>query len=281
MSLYEGPWASCLIPLCGPRCDCPSPGKNPHQNLWQHRAAERYANRDSSHLPSLRRYIREGGNVGLALPPGVVALDVDESDEAVDGILALCDEHPRQRTAGGVHILGRTHDTKVYASHYGRVPITVRHAGNQIVVEPSVHHTGFRYTWEVELPEDPELVPYFDPTLFRSEHRTGGTTTVLKREASEDEVAWRERVSAAWLEELLDPELVFEAGRRHEARLWLVWHLVVCGLEDEAIEDVLLKFNHHRCSHEGRVAGQQGRAFARGIQSSINGARRRLEVEGE
>jgi hypothetical protein len=117
-------------------------------------------------------------------------------------------------------------------------------------------------------------------SLFRSVHAAKDGVDILMREADEDEIAWRERVSAAWLEELLEPEIIFGPGRRHEARLWMVWHLVTCGLEDEAIYETMHRFDHHRCSHLGR-SGDRSRVLDRELATSIRGARRRLEMEGE
>ena len=229
--------------------------------------------------------------MGLAVPPFCAALDVDTDLEgnsvprgtlARDGILALCPEHPAQKTGNpiGVHVWGRLDERRTYGTHYGQVPVTIRGVGNQVVVAPSVHANGREYEWLGELPPDPELLPAFDSTLFR--HVSGTSRATLKRKVNETGGEWRARVSEAWLAELEDPEVVFPVSRRHDALLWLAWHLTVCGAEEDEVRVSLLELSKARCSQEGRFSSRatgEASHLMREINDLVRDSRKHYEAQ--
>jgi hypothetical protein len=105
-------------------------------------------------------------NLGIAIPPGVVVLDVDVQH---DGDLIYKEwlrEHgpewtenvPRQRTGnGGCHLVFRHDDPLAYMTP-NAPGCEMRRHGHYIVVSPSFHpNTGAQYEWEIELPRLAEL----------------------------------------------------------------------------------------------------------------------------
>ena len=296
--LYPGRWRHLLLRLCGPGCGCPSPGKNPHVEgaAWQRHALERFQACSESgaatRLCNIEAHFARGGNVGLAVPPFCAALDVDTDLEgnsvprgtlARDGILALCDDHPAQKTGNpiGIHVWGRLTERRAYGTHYGNVPVTIRGVGNQVVVAPSLHANGTTYEWLRELPPDPKLLPAFDLGLFNHVSKTRKFD--LKRSLTESEEGWRSRISQAWLSELEDPEVIFPPSRRHDALLWLSWHLTVCGAEREEVADSLYHLAYQRCSPDGRfsakMGSREGRHLAREISDLVRDSKRRYEAQ--
>ena len=241
--------------------------------------------------------------MGLAVPPFCAALDVDTDLEgnsvprgtlARDGILALCDDHPAQKTGNpiGIHVWGRLTERRAYGTHYGNVPVTIRGVGNQVVVAPSVHQNGQPYEWIRELPPDPKLLPDFEATMFRHVplcspalvRDIAATSRIyLQRKVSELGEDWRARVSAAWLAELEDPEVIFPVSRRHDALLWLSWHLTVCGAAREEVTDSLYHLAYRRCSPDGRFSAKmgspEGRHLAREISDLVRDSKRRYEAQ--
>jgi hypothetical protein len=296
MSLYPGRWRALLLRLCAPDCACPAPGKSPHVEGpgWQRAALARLEGYSepsaAAHAARVRAHARAGGNVGLALPPYAVALDCDTDLDgaapvpgaalAADAILAVLDEHPAQRSgkadaAGrrvGVHVFGSTTDRRVYGTHYGSVPVTIRGVGNQVAVAPSRHRSGHQYEWLRELPADPALLPPLDVGALRHEARVGSQHQMLKRELGEASEVWRQRVSAAWLAELSDPDVRFAAGRRHDALLYLAWHLTTCGATPEEVDGALWDLVAARCAP---YPVAERRALAREIRDLVRDSARR------
>jgi len=296
--LYPGRWRHLLLRLCGPGCGCPSPGKSPHVEgaAWQRHALERFEGTCSesgaaTRLCNIEAHFARGGNVGLAVPPFCAALDVDTDLEgnsvprgtlARDGILALCGDHPAQKTGNpiGIHVWGRLTERRTYGTHYGIVPVTIRGVGNQVVVAPSIHANGTTYEWMRELPPDPELLPHFERDLFFHFSKTGGRN--LKRGIAETGGEWRARVSQAWLAELEDPEVIFPPSRRHDALLWLSWHLTVCGAEEDEVRVSLLELSKARCSQEGRFSSRatgEASHLMREINDLVRDSRRHYEAQ--
>jgi len=277
--LYPGRWAHLLIRLCGRFCDCPSPGKSPHVEGqgWPRVALARFEEdrNPHRHLGALRLHLHHGGNIGLCMPPNVAALDVDTDIEggndwskhfAATAIELICKDHPIQISgkrvmipnsnspvAPGVHVIGKTWDRRVYGTHYGNVPITIRGVGNMIVVAPSIHRSGSEYEWSQELPTDPLDLPYFESLMFTHEAGEGRQNHIARR-FSEDEVEWRTRYSDHWLKLLLDVDQIFAEGHRHEALVYLGWHLATTGMDVESIDDCLNAFAEKRCAGSGRFA---------------------------
>lgn len=300
MDLYPGRWKALLIRLCGPGCECPSPGKSPHVEgaSWPQHALQRFHDWSAALgercAEVCRTHVRRGGNLGLALPPHVLALDVDTdlqggSDYATAGrarhaIESLLDGHPVQESGKlvsgervGVHVFGQIADRRAFGTHYGNVPVTIRGVGNQVVVAPSLHASGARYQWLRELPEDPLYLPEVKPEQFRHEHRASGMA--LRRGSFESSEQWRARVSQAWCAELEDPSVVFPEGRRHDALLWLAWHLTVCGCDPDEVDAACWDLAQHRCAHGGRFDARS-RALSREIRGLVRDSRKTLEIRG-
>lgn len=160
--LYPGRWAALLIPV---------DGKRPLQRNWNKQALARYQGDfdRERHLSGLGRLVSNGSNVGLVLPPGVVALDV-ESRKTVQAARALSAAGPFQtsRSAHRGHVLLRIRGGRPvpgWAKVAGEA-VLVRTPGSQIVCEPSLHpETERMYQWVVPLPSRPELVPLFKGQL--------------------------------------------------------------------------------------------------------------------
>ena len=287
--LYPGRWRHLLLRLCGPSCGCPSPGKSPHVEgaAWQKHALERFERCDTgeaaTRLCNVEAHFTRGGNVGLAIPPFVAALDVDTDWTSKRAILSLCDENPTQKTGNpiGVHVWGHLTDRRAYGTHYGIIPVTIRGVGNQVVVAPSIHANGREYEWLRELPPDPELLPPLHSALF---HHISGTSKInLKRRVNENGGDWRARVSEAWLAELEDPEVIFPVSRRHDALLWLAWHLTVCGADPDEVKEALRDLANTRCAGEGRFARgkREARFLNQEMDNLVRDSRRYYEAQIE
>ncbi|GIV17757.1 MAG: hypothetical protein KatS3mg022_3192 [Armatimonadota bacterium] len=141
---------------CG-KTDCPSPGKHP-------RTA--HGVKDASDDPNVIRHWWSrypDANVGIAVPPCVVVLDIDRGKRGLDSIRgkALPDAAPCCRTGGGGwHYWFRSPDgvaTKNSANIMRGIDI--RTAGGYVVAPPSRHQTGRNYEWEQPLVPPDELPP--------------------------------------------------------------------------------------------------------------------------
>lgn len=91
-------------------------------------------------------------NIGLAVPPGWVVVDID-NQEALLQLKAEDRELPataRSTTGRGMHLYYRT-DTEI-RNAVGLLPgIDLRGQGGYVVAPPSIHPSGARYRWEVPL----------------------------------------------------------------------------------------------------------------------------------
>lgn len=298
--LYRGRWRPLLVRLCPPRCWCPTPGKSPHVEGkgWTGRARARLESYSDSEADqwagSVREHVRRGGNVGIALVPHLAVLDVDTDVDggkdfaskalARDPALSLLDGHPVQETGSmdgngrriGVHIWGTLEEPRCYGTHFANVPVTIRGDGNLVVVAPSRHRSGLNYEWQLELPDDPALVPTFDATMFSHSSKRGE----IRRRLDETHDEWRVREAAAWRADLLDPSVMFKPGQRHPALLWLSWVLTVDGASEGEVYEALHELVRTRCTREGRFAAPAGspqaRALDREIRALVRSAPKRL-----
>jgi len=157
--------------------------------------------------------------------------------------------------------------------------VTIRGVGNQVVVAPSIHANGTTYEWMRELPPDPKLLPAFDLGLFNHVSKTRKFD--LKRSFTESEEGWRSRISQAWLAELEDPEVVFPVSRRHDALLWLAWHLTVCGGNADEVKEALRDLAETRCASEGRFARgkRETRFLNQEMDNLVRDSRRHYETQ--
>jgi len=166
--LYPGAWALGLIEL-RPRT------KTPCRDGWLADAMARYAAwadgtdtgrglRRAEHLARIAHHVATGGNVGLALPPGAVAVDVEDP---VTGGACGADDPAWQwsrESEGRAHAIYRASGELRQgdlAIPGAPAPVKVRVGGRGYVVcAPSVHpETGEPYTWARELPADPAELP--------------------------------------------------------------------------------------------------------------------------
>ena len=163
--IYSRVWWPWLIPVCSPfmphkhREDCTAPGKVPIEAAWNHKAQERAAAGGDVNLrlAQLEKHLDTGGNVGLALPPGIIVLDAD-SFEAAAWLVDRYPNAPFQRTNSGGHSVFRYDSNRRNIAARTKVEIVpgvvvdLRVGGkSQIVVEPSIHWTGALYEWGAPL----------------------------------------------------------------------------------------------------------------------------------
>lgn len=155
-----------------------SPGKQPLERDWIRDADDRSAQSNGqgaelryARITKMYRHLGTGGNVGMAVPAGVIVVDAD--DQAAVEFVAKCSpvSTPRQRTARGTHFVFRLPaGTNVVNSARHALPgggiIDVRSHGSQVVVEPSRHPSGQLYHWEVVLSEDVDALPVIPDELL-------------------------------------------------------------------------------------------------------------------
>lgn len=193
--LYPGALALLLLPLCRPSphehrgAECNHVGKVPVEGGWNAAALARFSAgtwRDER-LREIAHHLAGGGNVGWAVPLGVVVLDAD-THEAAAALLAAVPEAPFQRTSKGAHVvlavppeitLMAETDIEIAAG----LVVDVRAAGkSQIAVEPSIHFSGDLYTWGTPLPDDLSELPACPAGILerlpraRSERECGART---------------------------------------------------------------------------------------------------------
>ncbi len=163
--LYPGELALRLIPLCpanqkhqhGARA-CESRGKTPVERNWIKNADSRCWEGHSreQRLAEMADHLDGGGNVGLVLPEGVMALDADSNQSRAYLAVALPDA-PQQETSRGGHFLVRVPKSAgvkntVKVDIGDGIQVDIRGYGAQIVVEPSIHASGHQYAWKQGLP---------------------------------------------------------------------------------------------------------------------------------
>lgn len=143
------------------RPDCENEGKHPIAKAWQRQASsEESAVRDA-------RRSRGDANVGIAMGGStrLIAIDIDGADgraswealEAEAGSPAPDTLSSRSgRVDGGEHRIYRVPDSFDWRRVRNRVAmrrgVDVRADGGQIVVAPSRHKSGARYTWSRRVP---------------------------------------------------------------------------------------------------------------------------------
>lgn len=195
-ALYPGRWALLLIPVCRPDRahthrartglgeewhdePCTAVGKRPTRGAWNQDAIARWSKtvpidmpegwaamsvkntRDPKyrerHLRTIAEHLCAGGNVGLAIPPGVLVIDADNL-KAVKFLDRALRGAPKQRTRNGAHYFLRVPLSAKIKSTVGveiatGVFVDLRTAGRgQIVCEPSVHASGTAYKWIRRIP---------------------------------------------------------------------------------------------------------------------------------
>uniref|UniRef100_UPI003782E72D bifunctional DNA primase/polymerase n=1 Tax=Prosthecobacter sp. TaxID=1965333 RepID=UPI003782E72D len=134
-------------------------------------------------------------NLGVVVRPPFVAVDLDSKADSGDSVRAWLAEHsrladvPRERTGGGAHLHFICRDLPLHLLKSRKPPTVQINAkvsaelylnGFNLVVAPSIHRTGHRYTWEVTgpIPEvrwaDLNTVFGFEHPASKSESTTPG-----------------------------------------------------------------------------------------------------------
>lgn len=205
--------------------------KKPIDMGWNKQAAENWSNQidPAPVLSSIASHIDAGGNVGWAIPPGLLVLDADDAQSAAWVTEALPDA-PRQRSRKGVHVVVRApkgvdlRQLTAFEIVEG-IRVDLRTPGRgQIAVEPSVHPTGFLYSWEVELPLDPDLIPDLPEGIvakLREMAKPSNTAHI-------NEASWRE-------------------GSRENRMVSMAGHFRRLGMHEDEIETALSAINYRRC----------------------------------
>ncbi len=198
--LYPGLVGTTLIRLR-------SRDKRPLDSEWNTRATENYVNKidPSEIVAAVARHLDEGGNVGWAIPPGVLVLDADNATSA-EWVTRAFPDAPRQRTAKGCHVvvqapkevdLKQTTQLEIADG----ITVDLRTSGRgQIAVEPSIHPSGVPYYWEIELPLDLDRLPEIPAAMVEQ----------LKVQRSAETVDISE---AIWREGSRESRLISMAGR--------------------------------------------------------------------
>lgn len=135
-----------------------------------------------------------GANIGLAIPPGVVVLDID-SPESFQFLHAQGFELPAtvcSATARGEHHWYSTEGFRA-RNGVGLFPgIDLRAAGGYVVVPPSVHASGVTYRWKVPFKRS-AVAPAPEWLLARLKH---SSSSAAKHTHNEWAIKLRETVPA-------------------------------------------------------------------------------------
>jgi len=145
---------------CHKGADCPAAGKHPCDRGWQTAELDARALDDR-----LRDDWRLNLGLRMGLQPGgfsLVALDVDGDLSLLDPLIAELGPLPETLTArtgrGGWHLIFRVREGVQIKNRVRLAPgVDVRSTGGQIVVAPSMHRSGNRYTWTAC--RSPEVLP--------------------------------------------------------------------------------------------------------------------------
>lgn len=206
--------------------------KRPIDSGWNVQAVENYTNQidPGPIIDSIAKHVDAGGNVGWAIPPGLLVLDADNEASAAWLCQALPDA-PRQRTAKGCHVVVREPkgvDLRQVTQFeiVDGITVDLRTSGSgQIAVEPSIHPSGFLYHWELELPIDTDSIPDVPAAVLErmksNEATKGGPVDIHE---------------ATWREGSRETRLVSMAGRLRNM-----------SLSESEIRDTLAALNRERC----------------------------------
>jgi hypothetical protein len=139
----------------GPTCE--DPGKHP-------RTQHGFKDATDDQL-SVRRWWKTWpqANIGLAVRPGFVIVDVDgkEGSKALQAANYQLPPTALQTTGRGAHYLYRTHLTIPPRGHI--LPkVDLRGPGSYVVAAPSLHASGARYGWQIGLEEIEAAPPWLE-----------------------------------------------------------------------------------------------------------------------
>lgn len=221
----EGKWS--YIP-------CRDQGKRPLGSGWNRHAIDRYAagtGRDQ-HLNLIVDHFSGGGNIGLVVPPGTLAIDSD-SLESMQWIAIAIPDAPIQRTRSGAHFMVKAPPDLILKAEV-KVPIAngvtvdLRVAGkSQIVVEPSRHLSGDLYTWISSLPKDLDDLPECPPLVV--------------------EAIRKHSIDGSGKKAVVNQARSFTVGERNSSLMSLAGGLRQQGFDHEEIRASLEVLNARRC----------------------------------
>ena len=210
-----------------------SRSKAPLDSGWNLQAVENFTNQidPGPVVDSVAAHVDRGGNVGWAIPPGILVLDADTPESAA-WLSETFPDAPRQRTSKGCHVVvlepkGVDLRQVTQLEIVDGITVDLRTSGRgQIAVEPSIHPSGFAYHWEVELPVDLDTLPDVPPAL------------VERLRTKERETREPVDISAAsWREGSRETRLVSMAGRLRNM-----------SLSEVEIRATLKALNEERCA---------------------------------
>lgn len=206
---------------------------------WNDRAVENYTNQIDPNpiYETMARHLHAGGNIGWAVPPGLLILDADDELSAAWLRKAMPDA-PCQKTSKGCHIVvkappGVDLSQRAKVEIFEGVSVDLRVQGSgQVAVEPSIHPSGAEYVWETELPVDLEAVPEMPEgiaaRICEKLPEEGGATPITDGK-------WRK-------------------GSQHTRLVSMAGRLRNLGLSAEEIDATLQVANLNRCEEPGPAA---------------------------
>lgn len=134
--------------------ECRSPGKHPLVVREAHMFGGVHSATNDEHVLRQVFAANPDANIGLAIPDGMAAIDVDPrngGEDTIDALQAQCGKLPdtaMQLTGGGgQHYLYRVPAGVKLVGRLGP-GVDVKGAGGYIVAEPSTHTSGTAYVWE-------------------------------------------------------------------------------------------------------------------------------------
>ena len=207
-----------------------SRGKRPTMPGWQHDPLETTADVIAQYRDN------PDDNVGLLMGSGLVCIDLDvDKDKGRDGIATLdawekvngklpetvCELTGR----GGRHLIYRT-DRPIRPSTGGASGVDIRGDGSYIVVDPSVHPNGNRYSW-VRSPENCEIAEADDNVYAFVESVQQKKTTMTHSPVSSDSA--------------------IHEGERNDRLFRLACSMQAKGLADDEIEREIRQQNESLC----------------------------------
>jgi hypothetical protein len=171
---------------------------------------------------------RPDANVGLAIPRGLVVVDIDDRKalfrlRAEDRVLPAT---VKSITGRGLHLYYRT-EAEIRNAVELFPGVDLRGVGGYVVAPPSVHPTGARYRWEVPLSQE---------GLTEAPGWIG--EAALKRRSG------RARAPEAWRR--ITSEGV-RPGKRNDTTASLAGHLLRRGVDPFVVLELLLAWNAARC----------------------------------
>lgn len=204
--------------------------KRPSTKAWQEGVTRAQA----------EKWLGQGNNLGLAVPDGVVVLDIDPrnggsasfNQMVTDlGIRGHWETYIAKTGGGGRHILlGVPAGFKAYGQAPGYPGVDIKQHGGYIVAPPSVHPNGEPYAWE-RIPEDLTVMPAH-PRLLQMIEKPDHVDQAYDFEPIEDMAFFQEILDALDPEDFSDYQAWIEismalhaltGGSEEAADYWVEW----------------------------------------------------------